>query len=71
MATTDGKVQVNVVFSETIYDLLEGMARREGKSKSDILRDAIGLKKWYGEVREKGGHVLVERDGKVREVSFD
>lgn len=62
------RVRVNVVFSKEINDMLESIARRKGKTKSEILRDAISLEKWFNDVLDEGGHVLVERDGKIREV---
>ena len=64
----NGRVRINVVFSKEINDMLESIARRKGKTKSEILRDAISLEKWFNDVLDEGGHVLVERDGKIREV---
>jgi hypothetical protein len=35
---------------------------------SEVLRDAVSLEKWFENTREKGGQILVERDGKLREI---
>jgi metal-responsive CopG/Arc/MetJ family transcriptional regulator len=60
--------RVNVNFSEGAYKTLDELARRKGKSMSEVLRDAISLEKWFEDTREEGGRVLVERDGEAREV---
>jgi hypothetical protein len=61
--------RVNVNFSEEAWGTLDRLAQRSGKSKSDVLREAIALKAWFEQTRDEGGHVLVERpDGRVREV---
>lgn len=60
--------RVNVNFSEQAYQSLEDLARKTGKSMSDVLRDAIALKVWFENTRQEGGRVLVERDGKLREL---
>ena len=60
--------RVNVDFAEPVYDELEELARRKGKTKAAVLRDAIALEKWFDDTTRAGGQVMVERDGKVREV---
>jgi len=60
--------RVNVIFSQSAYEVLEDLARRKGKSLSDTLRDAIALEKWFEDTRSEGGHVLIERDGRLREL---
>ena len=35
---------------------------------ADALRDAIALNKWFHDVQSQGGKILVEQDGKMREV---
>lgn len=62
--------RVNVAFSESTYEVLQGLATRRGKSMSEVLRDAISLEKWLQDTRDDGGRVLVDRDGDVREVVF-
>jgi predicted DNA-binding protein len=60
--------RVNVNFSEDAYEQLTELAERKGKTVSDLLRDAIALERWFDETNREGSRVLVERDGKVREV---
>lgn len=60
--------RVNVQFSESVYQTLMDLARRRGKTKAETLRDVIALAKWLDEARAQGGHILVERDGKIREL---
>ncbi len=60
--------RVNVNFSEDAYQELAKLAERKGKTISDLLRDAIALEQWFDETNRQGDRVLVERDGKVREV---
>jgi hypothetical protein len=65
MATTH---RVIVNFSEGAYNDLNALAKRHGKTKGEVLRDAIALEGWFDEVRREGNRVLVERDGEVREI---
>lgn len=62
------KVRVNVNFSREAYEDLDKLARDQGKTISETLRDAVGFARWYEEVRRAGGHLLVERNGKLREI---
>jgi predicted DNA-binding protein len=60
--------RVNVNFSESAYETLDELARRRGKTMSEVLRDAISLEKWFEDTRSEGGRVLIERDGEAREI---
>lgn len=61
--------RVNVNFSDSAYKTLEELARRKGKTMSEVLREAIALEKWFEDVQNRGDKVLVERqDGKTREI---
>lgn len=55
-------------FSEGAYADLDALASEQGKTKAQILRDALALEKWFQETKREGGRILVERDGKVREI---
>ena len=59
--------RVTVTFSESTYRTLDELADDKGKSKADVLREAIALEKWFTEAT-RSGRVLVERDGKTMEV---
>jgi hypothetical protein len=60
--------RVNVNFSENAYKTLEDLADRKGKTLSEVLRDAIALEKWFQDTTDEGGKVLVEQEGRAREV---
>jgi len=60
--------RVNANFAEGTYRDLEDLAESQGKSKAEVLRDAIALERWFHEANSKGERVLVERDGQLREI---
>jgi len=60
--------RVNVNFSEGAWIELQALAAVKSKSVSEVLRDAISLEKWFQDVIDSGGRVLVERNGQAREV---
>lgn len=60
--------RVNVNFSDDAYQTLEELAASKGKPVTHVVRDALALEKWFEDTRREGGRVLVERDGKAREV---
>ncbi len=60
--------RVNVNFSEEVYGSLDKLAKRKGKTLSEVLRDAIALETWFDDAKSEGSHILIERDGKIHEV---
>lgn len=60
--------RVNVTFSDSAWQTLNDLARRKGKSLSDTLRDALALEKWFQDVADDGGKVLVVHGDRAREV---
>jgi predicted transcriptional regulator len=60
--------RVNVNFSEDAYEELAQIAKQRKKKVSDVVREAIAFEKWYQDTVDNGGHVLVERDGRVQEI---
>ena len=60
--------RVNVNFSDGAYSDLETIAQNRGKSKAEVLRDAIALERWFDDARREGNRILIERDGDVREI---
>jgi hypothetical protein len=61
--------RVNVNFSEGAWTDLNRLADDRGKTKAEILRDAIALERWFHDERLQGGRILVERaSGELREV---
>lgn len=61
--------RVNVNFAPSAYAALERLAARRGKTLSDALRDAIQLETWLANAEDDGWHVLLEKDGRVRELA--
>lgn len=60
--------RVNVNFSDAAYSTLETLALDQGKTMSEVLRDAIALEKWFHGVYASGGRVLAEENGRTREI---
>lgn len=61
--------RVNVNFSEGAFADLTLLAEESGKTKAEILRDAIALERWFHEERRQGSRILIERaGGDLREV---
>jgi hypothetical protein len=63
-----GVRRVNVKFAPSAYTTLEGLARRRGKTMSEVLRDAIQMESWLANAEDEGWHILLERKGRVREL---
>jgi len=59
--------RVSAVFAPSTYAALVELTRDSG-SLSEALRRAIALAKWFQDMRDQGAHVLVEHNGKVREI---
>ena len=68
MTTEPKKYRLNVNFAASTYEALEELARKQGKTKAEVLRDAIALAKYFQETREKGEHILIERGGRTSEL---
>ncbi len=60
--------RVSVDFTSEAFEDLEQLAESKGKTKAELIRDALALEKWFSDVVKDGGSILVERKGKVREV---
>jgi hypothetical protein len=60
--------RVNVNFSESVYQALEELAHKCGKSMAEVLRDAVALEVWAQQAVEEGARILIERDGERREL---
>jgi len=60
--------RVNMNLPQKTYDELEKLAAEKGKTLSEVIRDALALELWFEQTRDEGGRVLVERNGKAREI---
>lgn len=68
------KYRLQIDFNETAYRELEQLQRRlDAPSKSEIIRDALGVLKWAADEIESGNRILVEKsdgEGEVKEIVF-
>ena len=53
-----------------VADAIDTLARRHGTTITEVIRRAISTHKWIDDQTAAGGKILVERDGKIREVRF-
>jgi hypothetical protein len=60
--------RINVNFSENAYSDLETIADQQGKTKAEVLREAIALERLFQDAKREGGRLLIERDGELREI---
>ena len=60
--------RLTVIFADSTYTILEQLAQKKGKSKAEVLRDAISLTQYFDDVKSAGGHILVERGSTTREI---
>jgi predicted transcriptional regulator len=65
---TDMAKRLTVTFPDDTSAMLDRLARETGKSKADILRDAIALEDRVQETKRAKGRVLLEEDGQYREL---
>jgi len=65
---TENVRRINALVSEEVYGVLVGIAARKGTTITEVLRQAIGLEKWFFEAQLSGARILIERDGKTNEV---
>jgi hypothetical protein len=64
-------VKLTVALPADAVTVVEDLATREGKTKTQVLREAIALKRFVEqELANEGTHFLVERDGVAREIVF-
>lgn len=52
--------RLNVRLTGSAYDELAELAQNQGKTMTELVRDALTLEKWFYETRRKGGRVLVQ-----------
>jgi hypothetical protein len=57
-----------VTFGDPAWRTISDISRQRGIPLAEVIREALSTYRWLLEVRSQGGHVLIERDGKVREV---
>jgi hypothetical protein len=57
-------------FSPEAAKSVEELAAQRGVTPEDIVHDALQLLIWIEEAKKQGYHVLLERQGRVRELSM-
>ncbi len=60
--------RTTVTFSDQAWQTIDDLSRETGEPMSEIIRHSLSLYRWYRTARAMGQHVLVERDGHIREV---
>ncbi|MDQ1830744.1 ribbon-helix-helix protein, CopG family [Massilia scottii] len=63
--------KTSFALSEDDFKMLEELAASRGVTKGDIVRQALSDFNFFQEMREKGGHILIEdKDRKLSKVIF-
>jgi predicted DNA-binding protein len=60
--------RLTVTFSDDTNAVLDRLSRETGKTKAEVLRDAIALEERVQETKNAKGRVLLEQDGQYREL---
>lgn len=62
--------RININLDDATYEELQQLAKRKGKTMSQLLRDSLALEKWFLDIRDQGDRILVERSstGTAREI---
>jgi len=67
--TIESIKHVSADVAQSTYDVWKQIADEANNgSMADALRDSIALMKWFRGVQAQGGKILVEHNGKIREV---
>ncbi|MFM0472304.1 ribbon-helix-helix protein, CopG family [Paraburkholderia strydomiana] len=64
------KVRLNADLAPDVAQALEDLARTQGISLSEAVRRAISTESFLQRQRSAGSKVLLEEDGKLRELVF-
>jgi hypothetical protein len=62
------RLSVNVALD--VGDAIDELAKRHGTTITDVIRRAISMAKYIDDETSTGGKILVEQNGKIREVKF-
>jgi hypothetical protein len=62
------KTSVNL--PQASVDDLKELAKRSGSTMAEVLRRAIANEKFFSDTVEKGGKVLIQEDGDMKQVIF-
>ncbi len=62
------RLSVNVAYD--VADAIDELREGRGWSITEVIRRAVSILKFVNDEETKGGRILVERDGTIREVKF-
>ena len=66
----DKKVQLNVSVSQELNQILDGIAKDSGTTRTDVIRQALALMKVAHDAKIKGQHVGITDDPKKLDTEF-
>lgn len=67
----DKKYRLQIDFSEKAYKELESIQERlDAGSKSEVIRNALGVLRWIIDESDRGHRILVEKPDGPREIMF-
>ena len=58
----------NIDFSDDAAAVLEELSDRLHSSKAEVLRRALALEKWFEDTQREGAKIIIEKDGRQREL---
>jgi hypothetical protein len=65
------KIILSVNFSAEVVAVLKKLAKKRCTTMTEILRQAIGTEKFFDDVSDEGGKILVEdKRGRLRQLVF-
>ena len=70
MMAKSNKVRLNADLAQDVADALEKLARQQNISLSEAVRRAISTESFLQQQRNAGSKILLEEDGKLRELVF-
>jgi predicted DNA-binding protein len=59
---------LTISFSDDAYNTLDQLSEKTGKTKAEVLRDALALEDRVQETKKSDGRVLLEENGQYREL---
>ncbi len=60
--------RTTVTFSDQAWQTISDLSRESGAPMSEVIRRSLAMYRWFLTARSMGQHILVERDGNIREV---
>ncbi len=61
--------RITVVLPSDLVDFLQVLAQRDGSNFTLALRSAIRAQQFFIEQEDRGGRILIDTDGELREVN--